>query len=76
MDIYADNPGVLIYHCHVNDHIKAGMLGTYTVSTESCVDCVGIFEDTKSTESEDDRINDVLVSNETWIIVLFSFIIN
>lgn len=26
-----DNPGTWLYHCHVNDHIDAGMLALYTV---------------------------------------------
>lgn len=26
-----DNPGVWMYHCHVNDHIDAGMMALYTV---------------------------------------------
>lgn len=26
-----DNPGVRMYHCHVNDHIDAGMMALYTV---------------------------------------------
>ena len=27
----ADNPGKWMYHCHVNDHITAGMMADYTV---------------------------------------------
>lgn len=27
----ADSPGQWMFHCHVNDHIKAGMMGMYTV---------------------------------------------
>jgi FtsP/CotA-like multicopper oxidase with cupredoxin domain len=30
-DMVPDNPGTWQFHCHVNDHIKAGMLGLYTV---------------------------------------------
>ncbi len=30
-DMVPDNPGTWLMHCHVNDHIKAGMIGTYTV---------------------------------------------
>jgi len=30
-DMQPDNPGTWLYHCHVNDHITAGMLATYTV---------------------------------------------
>jgi hephaestin len=26
-----DNPGTWLYHCHVNDHIVAGMTGRYQV---------------------------------------------
>jgi hephaestin len=31
-DMVADNPGVWLYHCHVNDHIKAGMLARFEVT--------------------------------------------
>lgn len=31
VDMIADNPGTWMFHCHVADHIKAGMLTTYTV---------------------------------------------
>ena len=31
IDMRADNPGTWMYHCHVADHIKAGMLTTYTI---------------------------------------------
>jgi FtsP/CotA-like multicopper oxidase with cupredoxin domain len=27
----ADNPGEWMYHCHVADHIDAGMLTSYTI---------------------------------------------
>jgi FtsP/CotA-like multicopper oxidase with cupredoxin domain len=30
-DMVPDNPGTWLYHCHVNDHILAGMQATYTV---------------------------------------------
>src|SRR4051812_11779137 len=30
-DMVPDDPGVWLFHCHVNDHIKAGMLSKYTV---------------------------------------------
>jgi hephaestin len=26
-----DNPGTWLFHCHVNDHILAGMLSRYRV---------------------------------------------
>ncbi len=31
LDMVPDNPGTWLYHCHVNDHIDAGMLALYTV---------------------------------------------
>ncbi|HJT09977.1 MAG TPA: multicopper oxidase domain-containing protein [Candidatus Nitrosotalea sp.] len=31
LDMYPDNPGTWQLHCHVNDHIQAGMLSLYTV---------------------------------------------
>jgi manganese oxidase len=30
-DMLADNPGTWLLHCHVADHMMAGMYGTYTV---------------------------------------------
>ena len=30
-DMVPDNPGVWLLHCHVNDHIIAGMQALYTV---------------------------------------------
>lgn len=31
VDMQPDNPGIWMYHCHVNDHIDAGMMAHYTV---------------------------------------------
>jgi FtsP/CotA-like multicopper oxidase with cupredoxin domain len=31
MNMIPDNPGTWLYHCHVNDHILAGMMMTYDV---------------------------------------------
>ncbi len=31
LDMYPDNVGTWLYHCHVDDHITAGMLSLYTV---------------------------------------------
>jgi len=31
-DMKPDDPGTWLYHCHVNDHIIAGMLALYTVN--------------------------------------------
>ncbi len=30
-DMVPDNPGIWMFHCHVNDHIAAGMTGRYEV---------------------------------------------
>jgi len=30
-DMRADNPGTWMFHCHVADHIEAGMMTTYTI---------------------------------------------
>ncbi|MBL9214208.1 MAG: multicopper oxidase domain-containing protein [Opitutaceae bacterium] len=30
-DMRADNPGIWLYHCHVNDHILAGMAARYEI---------------------------------------------
>ncbi len=31
MGMVSDNPGEWMYHCHVNDHIEAGMMGRYII---------------------------------------------
>ena len=31
LDMVPDNPGTWLFHCHVNDHISAGMLALFTV---------------------------------------------
>ncbi|MDE1725178.1 MAG: multicopper oxidase domain-containing protein [Thaumarchaeota archaeon] len=31
LDMYPDNVGTWLYHCHVNDHLTAGMLSMFTV---------------------------------------------
>jgi hephaestin len=31
LDMIPDNPGTWLFHCHVNDHINAGMLALFTV---------------------------------------------
>jgi len=30
-DMTADNPGTWLYHCHVADHLDAGMVTTYLI---------------------------------------------
>lgn len=32
VDMVAENPGTWLYHCHVTDHITAGMVSTYTIN--------------------------------------------
>ena len=32
VDMTPDNPGTWMYHCHVNDHIDAGMMANYRVN--------------------------------------------
>jgi FtsP/CotA-like multicopper oxidase with cupredoxin domain len=32
VDMLADNPGTWLYHCHVADHIDAGMQVTFTIT--------------------------------------------
>ncbi|WP_460035001.1 multicopper oxidase domain-containing protein [Methylothermus subterraneus] len=31
VDMLADNPGEWLFHCHVSDHIDAGMVTTYRI---------------------------------------------
>jgi FtsP/CotA-like multicopper oxidase with cupredoxin domain len=31
VDMKADNPGTWMFHCHVLDHMEAGMMATYTI---------------------------------------------
>jgi len=31
VDMRADNPGAWMFHCHVLDHMEAGMMATYTI---------------------------------------------
>jgi hephaestin len=35
LDMIPDNPGVWLYHCHVHDHIDAGMLARFRVEPGS-----------------------------------------
>jgi manganese oxidase len=39
VDMLADNPGIWLLHCHVSDHMEAGMMATFTIyqpGTRSC----------------------------------------
>jgi len=31
VDMRAENPGTWMFHCHVSDHMEAGMMATYTI---------------------------------------------
>jgi Multicopper oxidase len=31
-DMVADNPGVWLLHCHVNDHMAGGMFAIFTIN--------------------------------------------
>jgi FtsP/CotA-like multicopper oxidase with cupredoxin domain len=31
LDMVPDNPGTWLFHCHVNDHLDAGMIALFTV---------------------------------------------
>jgi hypothetical protein len=31
VDMIADNPGTWMFHCHVDDHMEAGMMAVYTI---------------------------------------------
>ena len=39
VDMQADSPGTWMYHCHVNDHITAGMMGVYHVNSDVLQRC-------------------------------------
>src|SRR5271156_1435864 len=39
VDMLADNPGVWMFHCHVQDHMESGMMAVYTIyvpTTRAC----------------------------------------
>jgi len=39
VDMMADNPGTWLFHCHVSDHMEAGMMASFTIykpSTRAC----------------------------------------
>jgi hypothetical protein len=39
VDMMADNPGTWLFHCHVSDHMEAGMMATYTIYQPSTRPC-------------------------------------
>jgi len=44
VDMLADNPGVWMFHCHVEDHMEAGMMAVYTIYSPPPLSCPVSFE--------------------------------
>ena len=45
VDMLADNPGTWMFHCHVEDHMEAGMMAVYTIYTPPARSCPVSFVD-------------------------------
>jgi manganese oxidase len=45
VDMVADNPGTWMFHCHVEDHMEAGMMAVYTVYAPPKQKCPLAFVD-------------------------------
>jgi hypothetical protein len=43
VDMLADNPGTWMFHCHVEDHMEAGMMAVYTIYTPQARKCPVTF---------------------------------
>lgn len=43
VDMLADNPGTWMFHCHVEDHMEAGMMAVYTVYAPTTRQCPVAF---------------------------------
>jgi hypothetical protein len=39
VDMVADNPGTWLFHCHVADHMEAGMMASFTIYEPSAKSC-------------------------------------
>jgi FtsP/CotA-like multicopper oxidase with cupredoxin domain len=39
VDMVADNPGTWMFHCHVEDHMEAGMMAVYTIAAAPARTC-------------------------------------
>jgi hypothetical protein len=39
VDMVADNPGTWLFHCHVADHMEAGMMASFTIYEPSSTRC-------------------------------------
>lgn len=35
LDMYADNPGTWLFHCHLNEHMDGGMMSLFTVQGDA-----------------------------------------
>ena len=60
VEMIPQNPGIWLLHCHVTDHIYAGMEATYTVLPKGQF----IYVSNMNYESESKRILNVLVSTK------------
>jgi len=45
VDMLADNPGAWMFHCHVEDHMEAGMVAVYTIYPPQSRSCPLFFVD-------------------------------
>jgi len=43
VDMVADNPGTWMFHCHVEDHMEAGMMAVYTIYAPQSRPCPPAF---------------------------------
>ena len=43
VDMLANNPGTWLLHCHVEDHMEAGMMAVYTIAARSPRSCPASF---------------------------------
>merc|ERR1712113_1201203 len=60
VDMFADNPGTWFYHCHVNDHVEAGMIATYSVGLT-----YDDISDASSASSTNESFGDVMKDSST-----------
>jgi FtsP/CotA-like multicopper oxidase with cupredoxin domain len=77
VDMMADNPGTWMFHCHVLDHMEAGMMATYTVykAPGSCpVRFVG-HESGSMADAKEVRIRNTSGKTIRLINVLYAFLV-
>ena len=53
VDMLADNPGTWMFHCHVEDHMEAGMMAVYTIYTPQTRPCPITFSGIEFWNHED-----------------------